>query len=136
MHSEPFLKPRSIGNNIDPLDIGARVDELKLLRDGWLDGKGRAPTHADLDWLVNMLGSHFSDDTPLPYLYPTIEGDVRAEWPIKPYELSIHIDLEHRVGEWHSLNMDTDEEQFKKLDLKEPRDWEWLSKELRQLAGV
>ena len=32
------------------LDVAARIDELKLLADGWLDGRGRAPGPGGLDW--------------------------------------------------------------------------------------
>jgi hypothetical protein len=121
---------------LDPLDMGVRIDELKLLRPGWLDGKGLPPDRDALDWLAGELDRRYPDDIILPYLYPTIEGGVRAEWPIKPYELSLQIDLANRVGSWHSLNLDSDDEQSRKLDLNAETDWDWIFRELRGHGGV
>ena len=35
---------------LDPLDVPARLDELRSMEDGWLDGYGKAPDHRGLDW--------------------------------------------------------------------------------------
>lgn len=59
---------------LDPLDVRARLDDLRALSDGWLDGTGVAPPHAGLDWLASAFDRHFPDDLPLPHLYPTPEG--------------------------------------------------------------
>ena len=85
---------------LDPLDVAARVEELGLLKDGWLDGKGLAPVSDGLNWLVGAFDRHYPDDLPLPYLYPTAAGGVRTEWPAKPHEVSLDIDLKTRAGEW------------------------------------
>jgi hypothetical protein len=121
---------------LDPLNVVARIDELKLLKNGWLNGKGIAPAHESLNWLVGALGRHFPDDLPLPHLYPTAEGGVRAEWTAKPYELSLDVDLTARTGEWHLLNLDDDAEQTRKLNLDGDKDWEWLIAEVREIAGA
>ena len=73
---------------------------------------------------------------PLPYLYPTAEGGVRAEWSLKPFELSCDIDIDTQVGIWHALNLDNDSDQSRTLDLANTSDWEWLVAEVRQRAGV
>lgn len=121
---------------LDPLDVGARIDELKLLKHGWLDGNGFSPAHESLDWLAGVFDRYLPDDLPLPYLYPTPEGGVRAEWSIKPYELSLNIDLTARTGGWHSLNLDDDDEQSRTLNLNDATAWEWLAGEVRRLAEV
>jgi hypothetical protein len=116
---------------LDPLNVAARINELKLLKNGWLNGKGIAPTHNGLNWLVGALDYHFPDGLPLPHLYPTAEGGVRAEWSAKPHELSLSINLTARTGEWHTLNVDNDAEQSRKLYLDDAKDWEWLISEVR-----
>jgi hypothetical protein len=122
--SKLFLKPRLI----------ARIDELKLLKFGWLDGTGIPPTPDGLDWLSEAFDRHFPDDLPLPYLYPRVEGGVRAEWSFKPHELSLDIDLQKRIGHWHALNLEDDAEQTKRIDLAIVSDCEWLNGEVRRLA--
>jgi hypothetical protein len=111
---------------LDPLNVAVRIDELRLLKNGWLNGKGIAPTHDGLNWLVGALSRHFPNDLTLPHLYPTAEGGVRAEWTARPHELSLDIDLTARTGEWHLMNLDDDAEQARKLNLDGDKDWEWL----------
>ncbi|MGL4422848.1 MAG: hypothetical protein ACRCZF_19430, partial [Gemmataceae bacterium] len=53
---------------LDPLDIRLRLDELKQLKSGWLDGKGDSLAHDGLDWLADAFDSSYSDDVRLPYL--------------------------------------------------------------------
>lgn len=88
---------------MDPLDIGARLDDLRVLKDGWLDGAGIALPSAGLDWLTGAFEELYPDDVPLPYLYPTESGGVRAEWSLEGFEVSLEIDLSGKVGEWDSL---------------------------------
>ena len=89
-----------------------------------------------LDWLAGGFSAHYPDDLPPPYLYPTAEGQVRAEWSIKPEELSLVIDLQTFHAAWHALNLDDDAEQTKKLKLDSESDWDWLVAETRRLVEV
>ncbi|HTU92122.1 MAG TPA: hypothetical protein VMF69_18715 [Gemmataceae bacterium] len=120
---------------LDPLDIAARIDEFKLLKAGWLDGKGVAPDHDGLDWLSEAFDRRYPDDLSLPYLFPTPEGCVLAEWSLHPWSPSLEIDLAKKRGDWHVLNLDTDEEETKELDLTNDGDWKWLTQQIRNLGG-
>lgn len=126
MISEPFH---------NPLDIGAQIDDLKLLKPGWLDGQGIAPAHDDLDWLFDSFGRHYPNYLPLPYLFPTPEGHVLSEWSLKPWAPSLEIDLAEKRGEWHVLNLDTDDEETRELELTSADAWKWLAQQLRNLGG-
>lgn len=114
-------------SHLDPLDIPARLDELRSLRDGWLDGRGVAPSLEGLDWLANAFDGRYPEDLPLPFVYPTAEGGIRAEWSVEPYEMSLEIDLSKKTGEWHQLKMDTDDEDTRTLNLEADEDWKWLA---------
>jgi hypothetical protein len=127
MNSKPF-------SALDPLDVGVRIDELKLLKTGWLDGKGLAPSHDGLQWLAEAFNMHFSDDLPLPHLYPTPEGGIRAEWSIKSHDLSLEIDFTTHIGAWHSFNLGNDTEQIRNLKMDDPKDWNWLRVEIHRLT--
>lgn len=140
MSIEPVLKPRPTGPHVNgevvPHRVRARVEELKLLRHGWLDGKGLAPPPATLDWVAAAFEERYPDDLRLPYLFPTPAGRVLAEWSLAPWALSLDIDPGARRGDWHALNLDTDEEVEKELDLSGAGDWEWLTGQVRAAGGV
>jgi len=118
------------------LDIRARIEELKRLRDGWLDGKGLAVPPAALDWITTTFEERYPYDLRLPYLFPTPAGRVLAEWSLTPWSLSLEIDPVAINGSWHALNVDTDEEVEKELDLSGARDWAWLAEQVRSMGGV
>jgi hypothetical protein len=120
---------------LDPLDVLARLEELYNLKNGWLEGKGIAPIPDGLDWFARVFELNFHDDLPLPRVYPMAKGGVQAEWSIKPYEATLEIDLEKRVGEWHCLNLDTNTEETHTLNLDEKQDWEWLADKIQGLTG-
>ena len=67
---------------LDPNDVAARLDDLRGIKNGWLDGRGFAPSSQGLDWLARCFASYYPDALPPPYLYPTAEGGVQAEWSL------------------------------------------------------
>ncbi len=125
-------------------DIARRLDRFKHLEDGWADGMqhagdwgsgyGKAPHHEELDWLKQQFATHYPSTLDRPYLYPTPEGGVEAEWSIGSNAASLEIDLETHEAEWHNLNFDTDDSYERWLNLDEPDGWEWLVSELRVLG--
>jgi hypothetical protein len=121
---------------LDPLDIPSRFDELKALKEGWLDGRGRAPDAGGLDWLEGAIERRYAEHLSLPYVYPVAEGGVQLEWPLKPYEASLEIDFESRSGDWHVLNLDTGDEESKSLDLLDDSAWSWLIIRLTEMSGA
>lgn len=135
--TKPFLPHRRIEGGaipLDPLDIVARLAEFKRLKLGWLDGKGVPPSLDGLDWLADSFATSYPADAPLPYLFPTPEGRVLAEWSLPPWAPSIEIDPTEKWGEWHALNLDTDVEETRTLDLTNPNDWEWLAERVRSFG--
>jgi hypothetical protein len=117
------------------VDIASRLDELKKLKDGWLDGAGRAPSHEGLDWLARVLKDRYSKSLPLPYAYPVPDGGIQLEWSIKRLEISLEVDLESRTGDWHSLDLNTHEEEQSELNLSDDADWTWIMTRLT-VAGA
>jgi len=73
---------------LDPLDIGVRIDELKQLGPDWLDGKGLALSAQQLDWIAETFATYYPDDVKLPYLFPTPEGNLLAEWSLGKHAVS------------------------------------------------
>jgi hypothetical protein len=121
---------------LDPNDIAARLDEFLLLKNGWLNGKGVAPDQSGLDWLGRSFEAHYPDDIPLPFLYPTAEGGVQAEWSLASHEMSLDVVLQSYTGEWHDLNLATNEEAVRQLNLHDNRHWNWIVLRIRQVMEV
>jgi hypothetical protein len=116
---------------LDPLDIPARLEELGRLGDGWLEGGGSALSAAGLAWLAQAFEHHYSDELPLPYLYPTEEGGIQLEWSIASHEITLEIDLETHAGEWHRLDRQTGKDVSGSWDLDNPEHWSTMIKDLQ-----
>ena len=116
---------------LDPLDIRIRVEELKALKPGWLDGKGLVPSPAGLDWLADSFVALDSEELPRPYLFPAPDGSVLAEWHQKPWSLSLEINLEAKTGEWHALNLENEFEESATLNLQSVAGWSVLARSVR-----
>lgn len=106
-----------------------RIDYLRNMSDGWLDGDGYAPSKEGLDWLEGWLEGLPS--TPHPYIYPMFDGGIQIEWTRGDWELSLEIDLAQRKGSWHGLNMSSDEEEMRDLNLTEMEDNLWIVAKLQ-----
>ena len=118
---------------LNVVDVIGRLDELRSIQDGWLDGNGKAPDHAGLDWLA--LKFELSPERLLPpFIYPTSEGGIQAEWSLENYEVSLEIDLSVYTGEWSCLNVSTGESSTELLDLNSSDAWTWLTQELERLG--
>ena len=121
---------------LDPLDFSSQLEDLKALKDGWYDGKGIAPPISRLDWLAGMFNDCYADNLPLPYVYPVAEGGVRLEWSLGPNDVSLEVDLSQFTGEWHSLDLTTDNEDARPLKLNTREDWSWMVEKLQEIAGT
>ena len=123
--SEQLLEFDSIEriSPLDELDISVQIDDLRLLKDGWLEGQGKAPSKEGLDWLSQAFDKHYSGDLPLPYLYPTEPGGIQAEWSLGQNEITLEIDLAEHSGYFHALHMEDDTEKTRRLDLGSETHW-------------
>lgn len=130
---EDAAKPRH------PLDVPARLDEFRELKDGWADGMqyagnwgngyGKAPSYAGLDWLSVAFTRYYPEDAPLPFTYPTPEGGVQMEWSLGDQEISLEVNLETGWAWWHRLDMSTDDDEEQDLNLNSDG-WIWLVAEI------
>lgn len=120
---------------LDLLDIQVQFAELAALRDGWFDGLGSAYDKDHLAWLADAFTDAFPDTLPLPCIYPTPDGAVRFEWGISPWDVSLTVDLRSRSGDWHALNLDTDEEEAESYLLDLGGRWSDIMVKLQGMAG-
>jgi hypothetical protein len=118
----------------DPLDIDRRIAELSHLGDGWLDGQGRGLDSDGLRHAGARFRTRFDPTLPPPYLYPTLEGDLRAEWTFAGVEVSLDINLANLTGQYSALEVATGEATENTLDLSEDDSWTTLNEALHRLA--
>ena len=112
------------------LDITSQLDELRSLEDGWLEGGGMSPPEEGLDWLAQSFERHYPTELPRPYLYPTEEGGVQAEWVFGVIDIEVRIDLSTRRAAY--LWLDESTEEVRELDLADGADWGWLASIVRE----
>ena len=118
---------------LDPLDVVLRLDELAKLKDGWLDGGGRAPSHALIDGLKSGFENSFDPSLPLPYLYPTEDGGLQAEWTLGDWEISLEVQSEDLRGEYRATRSKDTTTQTLDLNLADPGGWEQLNAALKSI---
>ena len=119
---------------IDPLDVIYRLEEISTLENGWLNGEGIAPKKDDLDWFSNMFEGNFDKNLPLPFIFPTPDGGLQAEWAFNQYDISLAINLDSKDSNYHELNFSNDQEVMDKFSLKDPEDWRKLNFKLNNLV--
>ena len=116
---------------LDPLDVPARLDEFRALKDGWLEGEGRAFSSEGLDWLATQFERRYPTDLPLPYLYPTPEGGVRAEWSEEANAVVLETDLDNHSASWLWFVRGSNADHERELNLDDAEDWSWWVNEVR-----
>ncbi|AHF00180.1 hypothetical protein [Thioalkalivibrio paradoxus] len=72
----------------------------------------------------------------MPWIYPTAEGGVQLEWRSGDREITLDIDLDRQIGEWHGLDLSTGDESADNLDLSNSEGWSELGRRLCELGGV
>lgn len=130
----------------EALAFRSQLDSMRHLEDGWADGisytpnKGkcetRAPSQSGLDWLAGALCSRYPEDLPKPYLYPTPEGGVQAEWTLGNNEIVFEIDIDSHSAYWLWFDRTSDDDDERELDLDNAKVWEWLVAEIRSKADA
>ncbi|RKH13793.1 hypothetical protein D7X74_21335 [Corallococcus sp. CA047B] len=93
----------------DVADVESQLREFEELKQGWLDGEeGEVPSKDGLAWLRGILLTLMASyGVPSPYLYPTPEGGVQAEWTFKPWEVSAEFNLVEKTAYLHAVKAKT-----------------------------
>jgi hypothetical protein len=119
---------------IDNLDIELQLNNIAKLKKGWLEGKGSAFNYDELKHLSDKFEQNFSPDIDLPYLYPTPDDCIRAEWTFnKKYEVSLEIEIHSLNAYYHQLNLDTNEDIDAELQLDKIDGWKELNCKLQKI---
>lgn len=120
----------------DPLDVTFRLEELAALKDGWLEGKGKAPAPDKMRELAALFEANFDAALPLPYLYPTAEGGIQAEWSLGDWEVTLGVNLDTKTGEYQALNIANRQTYEHTLKLETTEGWRSLNEALKRIGGT
>jgi len=104
----------------DPSGLASRLDELRELKDGWLDGSGRSLNSTDLARFESLFAAQYSSELPRPFVYPTTEGGIQLEWTSGSIEVSIEVELHTGKGQYHHLDLATGAAIDLSIDLHQP----------------
>lgn len=121
---------------LDRLDVPAQLDEMRGIKDGWLDGHGTAPSLKGLAWLSETFSRYYPHNATLPYVCPTPEGGINMEWSVGQREIGLEIDIEKHHGEWSWDDMGTGASDERCLDLDKHDSWEWVAGQIQSMAEM
>ena len=121
---------------LDINDVPSRIDELRFLKDGWLDGIGKAPLEEGLNWLSNQFDNYALEDMPLPLVFLTEEGNIQMEWSSDSFDISLEVDLTTQKAQLHILDFKTEKETSHDLDLSILSSWEELAQLIYETTKV
>lgn len=87
------------------VQLANSFDELRLLRDGWHNGRGVALNIKHLDEVAASVIGHYPDKLPLPAIIPTQEGNLLFEWNAVG-DPSVDLDLSTLRAQFHAFHGD------------------------------
>ena len=116
--------------DLDPLDVGVRLNELAKLEDGWYNSEGIAPDKEELQNFGNIFENFYDKKLPLPAIFPTFEGDIQLEWSVKEkYEISLLIHLKEQKADLEILDLNTNKDTEQTFQLTTESEW-------REINGI
>ena len=123
-------------NVLNPLEVRPRLNTLRDLPIGWMDGVGVAPSHEGLSWLSDTFEKLYPQSAPSPHTYATPDGGVQMEWSFGTNVSVLDIDLNAQKGEWISFEESKQEERQQILDLNDREGWAQLARLVLRTSEV
>ena len=110
--------------------IAEDFQQLAILKDGWLDGEGKALDKKQLVLFYELLVTELSVNIPNPHIYPTIDSGITLEWDIRTsdidgcFEVEINLDTFKGWATGYEIKTKTPFELD--LELGNKKDWNKL----------
>lgn len=114
--------------------LGSQLEALATLKDGWMEGAGKAPMQADVDWLADQLVVTFPADLPVPFVCATPAGGVFLEWALGDWVVSAEFPLPARTCELQAVNTKSSESKDQDQPLNGVADFAALYDFVRQFV--
>ena len=115
------------------MNISNQISDLRKLETGWYEGYGVKPKLNGLNWLEKVMVQWFPGDIPQPHLYPTVLGDISAEWSIGNKEVSLAVNLETHEGIWHVIFIGGGESELQTFNCNQKDNWDWMAGRIKEM---
>jgi len=115
------------------LDVSGRIEELRLIENGWLDGDGLAMDKEGLNWFSKSFEENFSPELPRPYIFPLPDGGIQMEWNNTKYSANLELNLVDKKAEYYCITKQTKEIYEEDLDFNDKTTWITLNELLKIL---
>ena len=89
--------------------LTSKLDALASLSDGWLEGRGIAPTSDNLNRLANEIAQYFPTNLDYPSVAPTEDGNVIFEWIRPKARIELEVNFADQSIELYATNVLSDE---------------------------
>ena len=90
-----------------------------------------APREDGLKWLADSFKDNYQQYLPMPYVFPTSEGDIEMEWARQHHNITVilTISLRDKTAQWFSFVSAEDDsnDTLLKIDLKDAEGWDRLN---------
>lgn len=87
------------------LELVGGIEALIHLKDGWLEGGGKAPDHELLAWLMNEMAKAFPAALEYPAVVPTEDGNVVFEWIRPDARIELEVNFAGKQLELYATNL-------------------------------
>jgi len=116
------LTPEQSAEQANALDIESRLETLAQLGEGWLDDdKGRPIAHDLIERVAAILQDMVDRfGTLRPYLYPTPDGGLQAEWSLPGAEVSVEFTSDGETAVFYALMTQTQTDREEEISTLRP----------------
>lgn len=118
---------------LESSEVSVRLNYLSELEDGWYHGEGLAIDKDGLDWFLLSYENYYDKNLMQPAIFPTVDGNIQAEWSKNLNEVSLKVDTETHEAFFQSVNIDTDQVTELSFDLGNAIGWQNLNQEISKI---
>lgn len=93
----------------EPAHLKIQFERLRRLEAGWNDAAAPPLSRSMLESFATLLHEYEGAGIPRPSLYPTDDGEARAEWSCDPWEIALSASPTDSIFTVEALNRTTDE---------------------------
>lgn len=108
---------------LDPLDLGARLNEIGNLKAGWLNGEGIGYETAELKWFEECFRNYYPGDIVSPKIFPTPEGYLRMEWSASEIYIISEVNLKSKSANIQIIHPESEEVAETAIGLTNEEEW-------------
>lgn len=104
------------------------------MKNGWLNGYGKAPDQQGLLWFQEQFLANYSTTLPCPNVVPTIFGSIQLEWDLGDRAISMGVSFKSHTCSFNLVDSVTNQTFRADLDLDNPNAWKTICKHVADSA--